>query len=55
LEWRNCPRSDGYSPSEAFLGRRLRGRLPVLSSGFGQFDCDRFKMVRDNGRDKVAS
>eukprot|EP00095_Tigriopus_kingsejongensis_P009595 maker-scaffold1055_size66517-snap-gene-0.8 protein:Tk09595 transcript:maker-scaffold1055_size66517-snap-gene-0.8-mRNA-1 annotation:"PREDICTED: uncharacterized protein K02A2.6-like" len=31
LEWRNTPRQDGISPSTAFLGRRMKGRLPALS------------------------
>ena len=30
LEWRNCPRSDGRSPAQLFLGRRQRTALPVL-------------------------
>ena len=30
LEWRNCPRTDGVSPSQAFFGRRLRGILPAM-------------------------
>ena len=32
LEWRNTPRSDGFSPAMLFLGRRLRTRLPIASS-----------------------
>ena len=31
MEWRNCPRADGYSPAQAFLGRRLRGLLPNIN------------------------
>ena len=30
LEWRNCPRADGFSPAQMFFGRRLRGALPTL-------------------------
>ena len=30
MEWRNVPRADGVSPSQAFFGRRQRTTLPVL-------------------------
>ena len=29
-DWKNIPRSDGFSPSELFFGRRLKARLPLL-------------------------
>ena len=31
-DFRNCPRQDGISPAQMFLGRRLKGQLPVLPS-----------------------
>lgn len=30
-EWRNSPRADGVSPSDLFLGRRMRGKLPCIA------------------------
>ena len=29
-EWRNVPRSDGYSPAQLLFGRRQRTNLPIL-------------------------
>jgi len=29
--YNSCPRQDGYSPSEIFLGRRIRNALPTLN------------------------
>ena len=30
FEWRNAPRTDGYSPAQMVFGRRQRGLLPTL-------------------------
>ena len=30
LEWKNTPNDTGYSPAQAFLGRRQRSALPAL-------------------------
>ena len=38
LHWRNVPRSDGISPSQAFLGRRQRAFLPDFPSHFSEFN-----------------
>ena len=46
--WRNTSRSDGFSPSEAFFGRRLRGALPVLARG--AFDPEEFRRVRTESK-----
>ena len=32
LEWRNTPRADGFSPSQAFFGRQLRTKLTSLNA-----------------------
>ena len=37
LHWRNVPRSDGISPSQAFLGRRQRTSLPDFCSHFSDY------------------
>ena len=29
-EWRNVPRSDGYSPAQLLFGRRQRTNFPIL-------------------------
>jgi hypothetical protein len=31
-EWKNSPRADGYSPSEVFFRRKLRGILPSVNT-----------------------
>jgi len=31
LEWRNTPNDTGYSPAQAFFGRRQRGILPAIT------------------------
>ena len=49
LEWRNTPRADGYSPAQAFFGRRLRTSLPSLGSE-GSFDPSVFVAVRAASR-----
>ena len=53
LEWRSCPRADGFSPAEAFFGRRLRGGengLPMLNTGYGSFDLNSFSELRNESR-----
>ena len=37
-EWRNTPRSDGFSPAQLFYGRRLRGLLPTLPNALDPVD-----------------
>ena len=54
LEWRSCPRSDGFSPARAFFGPRLRGVLPSLSSHFGSFHDTDFLSVRAENRRRTA-
>ena len=49
LEWRNTPQADGYSPAQAFFGRRLRTSLPSLGSE-GSFDPSVFVAVRAASR-----
>ena len=49
LEWRNTPRADGFSPNQAFLGRRPRGALPDL--GMLKFDQEAFKVQRKASRE----
>ena len=41
LEWRNTPRADGVSPSQAFFGRRQRTKLPI-------FDVNKFVTLFDD-------
>ena len=48
LEWRNTPREDGFSPAEAFLGRRQRTYLPMLPGE--KFDREKFEAVRNASR-----
>ena len=45
LEWRNTPRADGYSPAQAFFGRRLRTSLPSLDTA-SSFDPSLFVAAR---------
>ena len=35
LEFRNAPRTDGFSPAELFFGRKQRSLLPVLPQNLG--------------------
>lgn len=51
LEWRNCPRADGFSPAQAFLGRRQKSRLPMMQPGF---DEKSFVDSREELRHKVS-
>ena len=54
LEFRNCPslgkglaRANGFSPAQAFLGRRQRGQLPfVQDKRFFLFDQEKYDQVR---------
>ena len=49
LAWRNVPRADGISPSQAFLGRRQRTSLPNLNpSSF--YDFSSTAETRQNSR-----
>jgi hypothetical protein len=50
-EWRNCPRTNGTSPSEAFLGRQVRGKLPHI--GLSKFNGERFQEVRRKENENV--
>ena len=54
LQWRSCPRANGFSPSEAFFGRRLRGKLPMLSTGFGSFDLNSYSEIKHQNMDAAA-
>ena len=49
-EWRNTPRADGYSPAEAFFGRRPRGLLPALPQP--EFDAKDFVEKRTRSKAK---
>eukprot|EP00095_Tigriopus_kingsejongensis_P002758 maker-scaffold1440_size41170-snap-gene-0.6 protein:Tk02758 transcript:maker-scaffold1440_size41170-snap-gene-0.6-mRNA-1 annotation:"PREDICTED: uncharacterized protein K02A2.6-like" len=40
FEWRNAPRSDGYSPAQMFFGRRQRFSLPTLPVHHQSIDID---------------
>ena len=50
LEWRNTPRADGYSPAQAFFGRRLRTSLPSLDTA-SSFDPSLFVAARTASRE----
>jgi transposase InsO family protein len=38
LEWRNAPRTDGFSPAQMFFGRRCRTELPALPQAYEEVD-----------------
>ena len=52
LEWSCTPRADGFSPAEAFHGRRLRTKLPSARSL--EFDRDGFETARAEYRDRMV-
>ena len=52
LEWSCTPRADGYSPAEAFFGRRPRSRLPSARSS--RFDRDEFETSRALYRERMV-
>ena len=49
LEWRATPRTDGFSPAEAFFGRRLRTQLPAYGDS-NDFDPAAFRQARTKSR-----
>ena len=51
LEWRNTPRADGYSPAQAFFGRRLRTKLPSLTTN--EFEPQLFSAARAATRNEA--
>ena len=51
LEWRNTPKADGYSPAQAFFGRRLRTKLPSLNTT--EFELQLFSAARAATRDEA--
>ena len=51
-EWRNTPRSDGYSPAQMFLGRRQRTSLPTLPSAMVPINHDDAQQARSKARDE---
>jgi hypothetical protein len=46
LEWRNVPRSDGFSPAQMFLGRRQRSLLPALPQALAPVDQEQAHLSR---------
>jgi hypothetical protein len=58
LEFRNCPRADGYSPAQLMFGRRMRTRLPVIPGALASVDKAAGKEAREEtsakARDRSA-
>ena len=53
LEFRNCPRANGFSPAMAFLGRRQRTQLP-LAHGNRMYDFDRNKYAEIREKERLS-
>ena len=54
LEFRNCPRLDGFSPSMAFYGRRLQGKLPFIPSPMQLVEEKGFSEKRLSEKEKIS-
>ena len=46
LEWRNTPRSDGFSPAQMLFGYRQRTQLPALASAYQSIDQSKAQSTR---------
>ena len=46
LEFRNCPRQNGFSPFMAFFGRRLKGKIPFIPKPLSYVENDSFSDIR---------
>ena len=51
-EWRNCPRSDGFSPAQMFFSRRQRSSLPTLPQALAPIDHSTAQKSRQNAATK---
>ena len=51
-EWRNCPRSDGFSPAQLFFGRRQVTSLPILEKQYHPIDLRAAAAVKDSCHNK---
>ena len=52
LEWRNTPRTDGFSPAQLFFGRRQRTRLPTLPLHHLPVDTDEAEQAREDAAER---
>jgi len=52
LEFRNCPRADGFSPSQLMFGRRSRTALPALAAAFRPINRTYAEVARGEGHKK---
>ncbi len=55
FEYRNCPRADGFSPSQMFIGRRQKGCLPALTSAYSPIDMKDAEQARMETKRKAAA
>ena len=55
LEFRNCPRQDGFSPSMAFFGRRLKGVIPFIPQPLQSVENEDFSEIRLEQKEKMSS
>ena len=52
-EWRNCPRSDGFSPAQLFFGRRQVTSLPALERQYQPVNFQSAAAARDSCHSKM--
>ena len=52
FEWRNSPRTDGYSPAQMVFGRRQRSSLPTLPNALEPIDKQDAAQRREQTRNK---
>ncbi|CAB4046036.1 Hypothetical predicted protein, partial [Paramuricea clavata] len=52
LEWRNVPRSDGFSPSQMLFGRRQRSQLPAIPACHAPIDLLEGAAAKRNAAEK---